>query len=72
MMVRLRTTASASVPPTRRRPSEGVYTLESSTTIAPDAPWAPETLPTQGSALGTKLPGDPIGTRQRFYRLIQE
>ena len=51
---------------------EGVYTLESSTTIAPDAPWAPETLPTQGSALGTKLPGDPIGTRQRFYRLIQE
>jgi hypothetical protein len=51
---------------------EGVYTLESSTTLAPDAPWGPETLPAQGSALGTKLPGDPIGTRQRFYRLIQE
>lgn len=51
---------------------EGVYTLESSTTLAPDAPWGPETLPVQGSALGTKLPGDPIGTRQRFYRLIQE
>lgn len=51
---------------------EGVYTLESSTTLAPDAPWGPETLPTPGSTLGTKLPGDPIGTRQRFYRLIQE
>jgi hypothetical protein len=51
---------------------EGVYTLESSTTLAPDALWGPETLPSPGSTLGTKLPGDPIGTRQRFYRLIQE
>lgn len=51
---------------------EAVYTLESSTTLAPDAPWGPETLPTPGSTHGTRLPGDPIGTRQRFYRLIQE
>ena len=51
---------------------EGVFTLEGAAVLAPDAPWVPESQSVQGSVLGTRLPGDPVTSRQRFYRLRQE
>lgn len=52
--------------------ADGVYTLESSRAVGPEAVWGPETAPAPGSALGGRLLGDPIGTRQRFYRVVLE